>query len=163
MKAVAILVLGLLAGCGYHLQGRAEVPEAARTVSIRLFSNHTPEQGLEVRLRRAIDDEFRRRGSLHVVDDPEGDLILSGEIHSFRSVPVAYSATDETALIEQFLARKFRGRDLGALLQEEKHLASAFRRLRTAGFSAGSSIQVLKRYAAEAGRLEEIAEDEPAE
>jgi regulatory protein len=80
-----------------------------------------------------------------------------------KTAEAVYSGTDETALIERFLARKFRGRDLGALLQEEKHLASAFRRLRTAGFSAGSSIQVLKRYAAEAGRLEEIGEDEPPE
>ena len=80
-----------------------------------------------------------------------------------KTTEVAYSGTDETALIEQFLARKFRGRDLGALLREEKHLASAFRRLRTAGFSAGSSIRVLKRYAAEAGRLDEIGEEEPPE
>ena len=80
-----------------------------------------------------------------------------------KTTEAAYSGTDETALVEQFLARKFRGRDLGALLQEEKHLASTFRRLRTAGFSAGSSIKVLKRYAAEAGRLEEIAEEEPPE
>jgi len=77
-----------------------------------------------------------------------------------KTAEAAYSATDETALIEQFLARKFRGRDLGALLREEKHLASAFRRLRTAGFAAGSSIQVLKRYASEAARLEEIGEEE---
>jgi regulatory protein len=80
-----------------------------------------------------------------------------------KTTEVAYSGTDETALIEQFLARKFRGKDLGALLQEEKHLASAFRRLRTAGFSAGSSIRVLKRYADEAGRLDEIGEEEPPE
>lgn len=76
---------------------------------------------------------------------------------------VAYSGADETALIEQFLQRKFRGKNLGALLQEDKHLASAFRRLRTAGFSAGGSIKVLKRYAAEAERLEEMGEEERPE
>ena len=80
-----------------------------------------------------------------------------------KTAEAAYSGTDEAALIEQFLARKFRGRDLGALLQEEKHLASAFRRLRTAGFSAGNSIRVLKRYAAEAERLEVIGEEESSE
>jgi regulatory protein len=80
-----------------------------------------------------------------------------------KAAETAYSGSDETALIEQFLERKFRGRDLGALLQEEKHLASAFRRLRTAGFSAGGSIKVLKRYAEEAERWEEIDEDEAAE
>ena len=80
-----------------------------------------------------------------------------------KTAEAAYSNTDETALIEQFLARKFRGKDLGVLLREEKSLASAFRRLRTAGFSAGSSIRVLKRYAAEAERLEEIGEEDPVE
>jgi regulatory protein len=80
-----------------------------------------------------------------------------------KTAEAVYSGTDETALIEQYLARKFRGRDLGLLLREEKHLASAFRRLRTAGFSAGGAIRVLKRYAAEAGRLEEMGEEEPPE
>jgi regulatory protein len=77
-----------------------------------------------------------------------------------KAAESAYTGTDETALIEQFLQRKFRGKNLGVLLQEDKHLASAFRRLRTAGFSAGGSIKVLKRYAAEAERLEEIDEEE---
>ncbi len=35
-----------------------------------------------------------------------------------KTAEAVYSGTDEIALIEQFLARKFRGRDLGALLQK---------------------------------------------
>ena len=75
-----------------------------------------------------------------------------------QAVETAYSGVDEMALIESFLARKYRGKNLGRLLGEQKHLASAFRRLRGAGFSAGNSIRVLKRYAAEAERLEEMDE-----
>ena len=70
----------------------------------------------------------------------------------------AYSSTDEVAMIEQFLKRKFRGKDLSALLKEEKNLAGAFRRLRAAGFSSGKSIQVLKRFAAQAEGWEEMEE-----
>ncbi|MGH9559570.1 MAG: regulatory protein RecX [Bryobacteraceae bacterium] len=70
----------------------------------------------------------------------------------------AYRETDEVAMIENFLARKFRGKDLGALLQKDKFLASAYRRLRGAGFSSGNSIRVLKRYAADAERLEGMEE-----
>jgi len=77
-----------------------------------------------------------------------------------QAVEAAYSGVDEVALIESFLARKYRGKNLGELLGEEKNLASAFRRLRGAGFSAGNSIRVLKRYAAEAERLEEMDETE---
>ena len=73
-----------------------------------------------------------------------------------RASEEAFKEADEVSMIEQFLARKFRGKDLGTLLQEDKYLASAYRRLRGAGFSVGNSIRVLKRYAAEADRLEEL-------
>ena len=76
-----------------------------------------------------------------------------------KATDAAYENADETAMIETFLQRKYRGRDLGALLQDERRLASAYRRLRLAGFSAGNSIRVLKRYAAEAERLEELEQE----
>ena len=79
------------------------------------------------------------------------------------AVDTAFEGVDEIAMIEKFLARKFRGKDLGALMKEEKNLASAFRKLRGAGFSAGNSIRVLKRYAAEAEKLEEIEEGSESE
>jgi regulatory protein len=75
-----------------------------------------------------------------------------------QATDAAYVESDETAMIEDFLARKYRGKDLNALLTEEKHLAAAYRKLRGAGFSGGNSIRVLKRYAAEADRLEALAE-----
>lgn len=80
-----------------------------------------------------------------------------------KAVETAYAGVDETAMIEDYLKRKYRGKDLGALLAEEKHLASAFRKLRLAGFSAGASIRTLKRYAAQADRLDEIEPSEEPE
>ena len=73
-----------------------------------------------------------------------------------------YSQTDEADLIEQFLLRKYRGKQLPAFLASEKNLAAAYRRLRYAGFSSGASIRVLKRYAAQADELEGL-ESEDAE
>ncbi|MEZ5355895.1 MAG: RecX family transcriptional regulator [Bryobacteraceae bacterium] len=72
-----------------------------------------------------------------------------------KAVEQAYSATDETALIEQFLARKFRGKALPAYLAEPKNLASAFRKLRYAGFSSSASIAALRRYSEQATELED--------
>ncbi|MEO8099925.1 MAG: RecX family transcriptional regulator [Acidobacteriota bacterium] len=66
-----------------------------------------------------------------------------------------YQGTDEVTLIEAFLARKYRGKNLRVLLAEPKNLASAYRKLRTGGFSGGNSIRVLKRYAAMAEEIEE--------
>ncbi len=72
-----------------------------------------------------------------------------------------YAETDECVLIEDFLARKFRGVPLSEHLGDPRKLASAYRRLRTAGFSCSDSIRVLKRHAAQAEMLETL--EEPAE
>jgi regulatory protein len=78
-----------------------------------------------------------------------------------KAAEAAYSSTDEIAMIEEYLKRKFRGQDLGAWFSDDKHLAAGFRRLRTAGFSAANSIKVLKRHAAHAEHLEETEEEPP--
>src|SRR3989442_882031 len=96
MRPAALLAVLALAACGYHLAGTgAVVPEGARTIRIELFTNRTHETGLEVRLHRAVEDQFRRQGTLRVATDGDADLVLSGTIRSFTSVPVAFSATDE--------------------------------------------------------------------
>jgi regulatory protein len=77
-----------------------------------------------------------------------------------QAAETAYREVDEVAMIEKFLERKYRGKDLGSLLAEEKNLASAYRKLRGAGFTTGNSVRVLKRYAAEAERLAEMEEGE---
>jgi regulatory protein len=81
-----------------------------------------------------------------------------------KAAEQAFQGSDEIAMIEKFLERKYRGKNLGELLREEKHLASAYRKLRLAGFSSGNSIKVLKRHAAESEKLDELAdgiEEEP--
>lgn len=71
------------------------------------------------------------------------------------AVEQVFEGTDETDLIEQFLARKYRGKDLPSLFSDDRQLLSAYRKLRLGGFAAGPSIRVLKRYAAQADALEE--------
>lgn len=73
------------------------------------------------------------------------------------AVQKAFDPVDETALIEAFLRRKYRGVNLAEELKQPAKLASAYRKLRYAGFSGGRSIAALKRYS---DRAEEL-EDEP--
>jgi regulatory protein len=74
-----------------------------------------------------------------------------------------YQQTNETELIEQFLRRKYRGKQFGEFFSEEKNLAAAFRRLRYAGFSAGQSIKVLKRFAKQPEVLDALEESSDPE
>jgi regulatory protein len=74
-----------------------------------------------------------------------------------------YQETNEADLIGAFLKRKYRGKKLGEFLSEPKNLASAYRRLRYAGFSAGASIRVLKQFSKQAEELEALESDDPGE
>ncbi|HXN48027.1 MAG TPA: regulatory protein RecX [Bryobacteraceae bacterium] len=76
-----------------------------------------------------------------------------------KAVAKVYSETDEVALVEAFLRRKYRSVALDVFLAEPKNLASAYRRLRVAGFSSGNSLRVLKRFAREPELLDGL-EDE---
>ncbi len=64
------------------------------------------------------------------------------------AVEKTYGQTDEVALIEEFIRRKYRSTSPGDLFQDDKQLASGYRRLVRAGFNSGNAIRVLKRFAA---------------
>jgi regulatory protein len=80
-----------------------------------------------------------------------------------QAVESTFRDTNEDELIQAFLERKYRNRPLPAFLAVDKNLASAFRRLRYAGFSAGNSIRVLKRYAKNEEALESLESEEVPE
>ena len=125
MRRAALLAVLALAACGYHLSGTGTtVPESARTIRIELFANHTRETGLEVRLHRAVEDEFRRQGTLRMVTEGDADLVLSGDIRRFTSVPVAFSATDVAVQYQGIMQVSLRltERESGHLLFENKLL-----------------------------------------
>jgi regulatory protein len=72
-----------------------------------------------------------------------------------EAVASAYHDTDELELIDSYIGKKFRGKDLPAFLSDEKNLQSAYRKLRMAGFSAGNSIRALRKYSQRADELED--------
>ena len=76
------------------------------------------------------------------------------------AVQEAYRDTDEVKLIESFLDRKYRKVTLKDYLAEPRHLHSAYRRLRLAGFSSANAVRVLKRYAEEAEALESLDDED---
>ncbi len=122
MRRAALLAVLLLAACGYHLAGTGTtVPEGARTIRIERFTNRTRETGLDVHLHRAVEDEFRRQ---RIVTEGDADLVLSGTIRRFTSVPVAFSATDEAVQYQGIMQVSLRltERESGHVLFENKLL-----------------------------------------
>lgn len=81
------------------------------------------------------------------------------------TVKHVYEGVDESVLIEEWIRRKFRTAPREGLFQEEKDLASAYRRLVRAGFRTGEILRVLKRFAANPDLLDnfEPPEEEPGE
>ena len=72
-----------------------------------------------------------------------------------------YEDVDETALIEDWIRRKYRSTPREGLFQEDKDLASAYRRLAHAGFRTGDIVRVLKRFARNPELLDSFEAPEP--
>ena len=122
---VAAAVVGCVVGCGYHLAGSGTaVPVGATSMSVAVFGNHSREPGLEVALRRAIEEEFRSRGPLTVKPDPEGDLVVSGTIRRFQTSPVAFTGVGEAVQFQGIIQIAFKlvERSTGKVLYENKLL-----------------------------------------
>jgi regulatory protein len=64
-----------------------------------------------------------------------------------RTVEKVYQGVPETALIEEWIRRKYRTAPREGLFQDQKDLAAAYRRLARAGFRTGEILNVLKRFA----------------
>lgn len=64
-----------------------------------------------------------------------------------RTVSKVYEQVDETALVENYVRRHYRSASREGLFQNDKELASAYRKLLRAGFSSGIIVTALKRFA----------------
>jgi SOS response regulatory protein OraA/RecX len=116
----------------------------------------------------AVDDErfaqgfaqSRQQNRLHgperVLRDLAGKQVAAGLARA--AVSAVFGGQDETELIRDYLARRYRGKDLKTLLAEERQFASVFRRLRLAGYSSGNVLKVLKSYSRLADEFEPAEE-----
>jgi regulatory protein len=127
------------------LRRRAERPEDVEAVLAKLKEAGYLDDKRYAEYYAAARLENEGLGKIRVLRDLRQRRVAGSLAEQVAEA--AYQDTDETKLIEAFLERKYRGKQLRTFLREEKNLASAFRRLRYAGFSAGASIRVLKRYA----------------
>ncbi len=91
---------------------------------------------------RLSNDRF---GSSRVIRDLRQHRVAPAMAE--RTVKQVYEGVDESALIEEWIRRKYRMAPREGLFQGDKDLAAAYRRLARAGFRTGEIIRVLKRFA----------------
>lgn len=76
-----------------------------------------------------------------------------------QAVSRAFEGRDEQEMVGAYIERRMPGVAAGGQLGDERRLAAAYRKLRRAGFSPGSILTVLKRFAAHP----ELLDEPPAE
>jgi regulatory protein len=91
---------------------------------------------------RLSGDKF---GRTRVIQDLRQRRVAPGLAEA--TVGKVYENVDETAMIEDWIRRKYRLAPREGIFQEDKDLAGAYRRLARAGFRSGEIIRVLKRFA----------------
>jgi regulatory protein len=97
-------------------------------------------------------------GRMRVLRDLQAKRVPSSVAQ--KAIDKTFEGVNEADLARRFLERKYRGRDLPLMLQEEKELAGAYRRLRTAGFSGRASLDVLKSYSKYASEIQDAPEED---
>ena len=102
--AIKAAVLGalclLIASCGYHVAGRADlVPKSVHTVAIPAFANGTVRYRLSDRLPQALSREFIARTRYQVINDPDqADAVLRGSVVNYVAFPILFDqATGRTS------------------------------------------------------------------
>lgn len=123
---VAVLALGM-AGCGYHIAGRADrLPRELRTLAVPAFTNLTTRHRLTERLPQAITREFLARTRYQIVTDPDqADAVLRGVVVNYVSYPTVFDpATGRAVGVQMNLTLQITltDRKSGAVLFSRPHL-----------------------------------------
>jgi len=94
---LALTVSCFLGGCGYHLTSEAQTPSltAGKTVAIPMWRSKSYRPNLEAVLTGSVVDEFALRSGGKVMAEDAAELLLTGTIINYVTVPVSYTAADQ--------------------------------------------------------------------
>jgi outer membrane lipopolysaccharide assembly protein LptE/RlpB len=93
LLGAAVLLISLLAGCGYHTAGHSNrLPENVRVLAVPTFVNQTQTYGVEQLLTRDVVGEFIDRTHYRVLSaaSDSADATLKGTVVSAQTAPLTY-------------------------------------------------------------------------
>jgi len=94
-----ILVLSLVASCGYKFSGGGLLPGKTKLVSVEMFENKSSETGAEIIFSSALSSELIEKSDSKVVDAKEAEASFIGVIKSVSISTLTRTSTD--AVIER--------------------------------------------------------------
>jgi hypothetical protein len=99
MRALNLYLLALFiclaTGCaGYHLGPVNGAVAGEKTILVLPFNNQTLQPRLGDALTQSLRERIQQDGTLHLVTQGTGDIILTGVIHQYRRLAIGYLSTD---------------------------------------------------------------------
>ena len=82
-----VLLVALLAGCGYRLAAKKGDAGAGQSIAVPTFANNTSNYRIEQSMSEAIRKEFARNTHYKVTSGNTGDLVLKGEVLGYSTTP----------------------------------------------------------------------------
>ena len=88
------LATGAVAGCGYHVAGRAsQLPSEWKTIAVPAFKNDTRHYRIEQIFTQAVIREFLSRTKYRIIQsEGAADGVLHGEVLAIETSPVLFDA-----------------------------------------------------------------------
>ena len=124
---LAIGVFLSLAGCGYHVGGKADmVPKGIQSIAVPPFANVTTHYTLTDQLPIAISHEFMARTRFRIDNDASSaDAVLKGSVNRIYAYPVISDPTSAKATTMQLsvnVSIELVERTTGKVLYDNKSL-----------------------------------------
>lgn len=114
LKAAVMMCFAILAGCGYHVAGRADkLPPNLRTIAIPAFDNLTTRYRLTQWMPEALSREFASRTRYRIEAEPaQADAVLRGAIVSQQVSPLIFDpASGRASMVQLFVRMQIRLED----------------------------------------------------
>lgn len=120
---IAVLLVSLLPGCGYHLGEVKPTPmRRVTTIAVPAFKNNTLLPRLEAQTADAVTKQFQQDGTYRIESSDRADAIVEGTIASVERLPMRVFSSNvlQTSEFELTLKVKYRvvDRITGATLME---------------------------------------------
>ncbi len=120
MHKLLLLLLLVLAGCGYHFSGYGgALPGGVKKLYLPLFVNRTAAPRLENRLNSDLSLVLARNSAIWQVEQREqAEAVLEGEISTYSTKAVSYDRNDDISEYRATMsvAAKLRAVEDGRLL-----------------------------------------------